>query len=121
MQSVLNNIKIKLKSLNLDITKDGDNILEVAKRRGELPFLTIIKDVDTFYDGVMLSFTIDYIEPAVVAHVTREVMCISKIAVAESFYIDKTFRRWFGEEARHVFVMEKMQENVEIPEGTLLS
>lgn len=82
------------------------NVLEVSLDKNDLPFLFLVTETP---DLILMSFSVEFNNAAVAAQLALELNDITKVAVAEDFYVSKEGEIHWEEAALLKYAEESME------------
>jgi hypothetical protein len=89
------------------------NVLEISLDKEDLPFLFLVTENPEI---ILMSFSIDFDNAAVAAQIALELNDITKVAVAENFFMSKSGEVFWEEEA----LLKFMEESSDVIKNPLI-
>ncbi len=87
------------------------NVLEISLDKNDLPFLFLVTENS---EMILMSFSVEFDNAAVAAQIALELNDITKVAIAEDFFVSKTGDIYWEGEALLKF-MEENSDTVKNP------
>lgn len=85
------------------------NVATISFEEGWDAFAHLVIEPDQF-DGIILSLSLDFNEPNLVADITISLMHCANLALGETFYCSKAGNTYWGDDASEQFEIEKNPE-----------